>query len=164
MFFEIPFCVVNFEARDNTKWFSTFFTPIRCSFRFEKMARDIATNKTAPGRPFSFFTLSFRDCIWEMPLTQTCLIIFTCMVFSNFFTQYWWQGNLVIYQTFSQEVLHNSKYTLLLKLLLKLVHTFLGHWNCWQTPSLHITLIIKIPTVPKKLYVNRKPEFCPTFW
>ena len=49
------------------------------------MARDIATNETAPGRPFSFFTLSFRDCTWEMPLTQTCLIIFTCIVFSNFF-------------------------------------------------------------------------------
>ena len=76
--------------------FSTFFTPIRCSFQFEKMARDIATNETAPGRPFSFFTLSFRDCTWEMPLTQMCVIIFTCMVFSNVFTQYQWQGNLVI--------------------------------------------------------------------
>ena len=106
MFFEIPFCMVNFEARDNT--FSTFFTPIRCSFQFEKMARDIATNETAPGRPFSFFTLSFRDCTWEMPLTEMCLIIFTCIVFSNFFTQYRWQENLVIFQTFSQGVLHNS--------------------------------------------------------
>ena len=50
------------------------------------------------------------------------------------------------------------------KLPVHLCGTFLGHRNCWQAPCLHVILIRKIPTVQHKLYVNREPEFYPTFW
>ena len=53
---------------------------------------------------------------------------------------------------------------LFLQLPFHLCHTFLGRRNCWQAPCLHTVLIRKIPTVPPKLYVNKKPKFCPTFW
>ena len=52
---------------------------------------------------------------------------------------------------------------LFLKLLSQLVHTFLGHRNCWKVLSLHAISFEKFPSIPHKTCVNRKPEFWPTF-